>query len=83
MTSTIILIGLAIFIVFLFLSALKVVPQRSVFIVERLGKYHASLEPGFHVLIPFIDKIVYRHTLKEQAIDVPPQNCITRDNIAV
>ena len=83
MTSTIILIGLAIFIVFLFLSALKVVPQRSVFIVERLGKYRATLEPGFHVLIPFIDKIVYRHTLKEQAIDVPPQNCITRDNIAV
>lgn len=83
MTSTVLLIGLAIFILFLFLSALKVVPQRSVFIVERLGKYHASLEPGFHVLIPFIDKVVYRHTLKEQAIDVPPQNCITRDNIAV
>ncbi|MDB5262215.1 MAG: band 7 protein [Adhaeribacter sp.] len=83
MTSTVILIGLAIFILFLFISALKVVPQRSVFIVERLGKYHASLQPGFHVLIPFIDKIVYRHTLKEQAIDVPPQNCITRDNIAV
>ncbi len=83
MISTIILIGLAILILFIFLSALKVVPQRSVFIVERLGKFRASLEPGFHVLIPFLDKVVYRHTLKEQAIDVPPQNCITRDNIAV
>lgn len=83
MTGTIILIGLALFIVVLALSTLKVVPQRSVFVVERLGKYHASLEAGFHVIIPFIDKIVYKHTLKEQAIDVPPQTCITRDNIAV
>jgi regulator of protease activity HflC (stomatin/prohibitin superfamily) len=83
MTSTIILIGLALFLLILALTTLKVVPQRSVFVVERLGKYHASLEAGFHVIIPFVDKIVYRHTLKEQAIDVPPQTCITRDNISV
>jgi len=53
--------------------------------VERLGKYYATLEAGFHILIPFLDKVPahYKHTLKEQAVDVPPQQCITKDNIAV
>ena len=60
-----------------------VVPQKTAFIVERLGKYRTTLEAGFHVLMPFFDKIAYRHSLKEQAIDVPPQECITKDNIAV
>lgn len=81
--TTFILIGLALFIIILSLSTLKVVPQRAVFVVERLGKFNGSLEAGFHIILPFIDKIMYRHTLKEQAIDVPPQTCITRDNIAV
>ncbi|WP_084523897.1 SPFH domain-containing protein [Adhaeribacter aquaticus] len=83
MNSTIILVGLAIFIIIIFLSTIKVVPQRTVFIVERLGKYNGSLEAGFHIIIPFIDKITYKHTLKEQAIDVASQTCITRDNILV
>ncbi|MBP5589913.1 MAG: paraslipin [Bacteroidales bacterium] len=61
----------------------KIVPQRTAIIVERLGKYKATYTAGFQILIPFIDKIRYRHTLKEQAIDVAPQTCITRDNIAV
>ena len=60
-----------------------VVPQKTAFIVERLGKYRCTLEAGFHILMPFVDRIAYRHTLKEQAIDVPPQECITKDNIAV
>lgn len=60
-----------------------IVPQNMAYIVERLGKYNSTLEAGFHILIPFFDKIAYRHTLKEQAIDVPPQQCITKDNIAV
>lgn len=81
--STIILILLGIFILIAFLSTFKVVPQRSVFIVERLGKYSRSLEAGFHILIPFIDKIAYKQNLKEQAIDVASQICITKDNIAV
>src|SRR5687767_13557677 len=81
--STIILIVLIIFLLIAFLSTFKVVPQRSVFIVERLGKYSRSLEAGFHILIPFIDKIAYKQNLKEQAIDVASQICITRDNIAV
>ncbi len=60
-----------------------IVPQNTAYIVERLGRYNSTLEAGFHILIPFFDKIAYRHTLKEQAIDVPPQQCITKDNIAV
>lgn len=60
-----------------------IVPQNTAYIVERLGRYSSTLEAGFHILIPFFDKIAYRHTLKEQAIDVPPQQCITKDNIAV
>ena len=60
-----------------------IVPQKTAYIVERLGRYRCTLDAGFHILVPFIDKIAYRHTLKEQAIDVPPQECITKDNIAV
>ncbi len=81
--STIILVFLALFLLIAFLSTFKVVPQRSAFIVERLGKYSRTLEAGFHILIPFIDKIAYKQNLKEQAIDVAPQICITKDNIAV
>ncbi|MDY0081241.1 MAG: stomatin-like protein [Ignavibacteriaceae bacterium] len=60
-----------------------VVPQQSAFVVERLGKFHSTLKAGLHILMPFIDKIRYRHTLKEIALDVLPQVCITKDNIAV
>jgi len=60
-----------------------VVPQQSAFVVERLGKYHSTLKAGLHILMPFIDKIRYKHTLKELALEVLPQVCITRDNIAV
>ena len=81
--STVILIVLILFLLIAFLSTFKVVPQRSVFIVERLGKYSRSLEAGFHILIPFVDKVAYKQNLKEQAIDVASQICITRDNIAV
>lgn len=81
--TTIILVILVLFLLVAFLSTFKVVPQRSVFIVERLGKYSRSLEAGFHILIPFIDKIAYKQNLKEQAIDVASQICITKDNIAV
>ena len=83
MSSTIILVVLILFLLIAFLSTFKVVPQRSVYIIERLGKYSRSLEAGFHILIPFIDKVAYKQNLKEQAIDVASQICITRDNIAV
>lgn len=82
-SSTIILIVVILFVLIAFLSTFKVVPQRSVYIVERLGKYNRSLDAGFHILIPFIDKVAYKQNLKEQAIDVASQICITKDNIAV
>ena len=81
--APILLVILAFFVLILFLKTARVVPQNTVFIIERLGKYRATLEAGFHILIPFIDKIAYKHTLKEMVIDVPPQVCITKDNIAV
>ncbi len=58
----------------------KVVPQQNSWVVERLGKYHASLAPGLNFLIPFIDRVAYKHSLKEITLDVPVQVCITRDN---
>ncbi|MFZ0280458.1 MAG: stomatin-like protein [Bacteroidales bacterium] len=82
-STTLILIGVIFLGFILIASMVKVVPQRTAIIVERLGKYRATFTAGFQVLIPFVDKIRYRHTLKEQAIDVAPQVCITRDNIAV
>src|SRR5262245_12193113 len=60
-----------------------VVPQQSAYVVERLGRFHAILNAGFHVLLPFVDTIRYRHSLKEIAIDIPAQVCITRDNVQV
>lgn len=81
--TTIILILLTFFVLVTFLSSFKVVPQRSAYIVERLGKYSRTLEAGFHVLIPYIDRIAYKQNQKEQAIDVAAQICITKDNIAV
>ncbi|MGE9547700.1 SPFH domain-containing protein [Snodgrassella alvi] len=67
-------------IVFFICMAFKVVPQQEVYIVERLGRYHATLEAGLNFIIPIIDRVAYKHTLKEIPLDVPSQVCITRDN---
>jgi regulator of protease activity HflC (stomatin/prohibitin superfamily) len=72
-----------IFVVVAVIKTARIVPQRSAYVIERLGKYANTLEAGFHLLIPFVDKVAYRHTLKEEAIDVPRQSCITKDNIQV
>jgi len=72
----------AILVVAILMTA-RIVPQRQAYIVERLGKYHKTLEAGFHVTVPFADRIAYKHSLKEIAMDVPPQFCITKDNIAI
>ncbi|MFN3886027.1 MAG: SPFH domain-containing protein [Aquabacterium sp.] len=61
-------------------KSVKVVPQQSAWVVERLGKYHGVLTPGLNVLVPFVDRLAYQHSLKEIALDVPSQVCITRDN---
>lgn len=82
-STTFILVGVIFLGFILIASMIKIVPQRTAIIVERLGKYRATFTAGFQILIPFIDKVRYRQTLKEQAIDVAPQICITRDNIAV
>ncbi len=84
MSPALILFGIVAFVVVVaILKTAIIVPQKTAYIVERLGKYSCTLDAGFHILVPFIDKIAYKHTLKEQAIDVPPQECITKDNIAV
>ncbi len=81
--ALVIAIVLAVFAVIVVVKTAVVVPQQNAFVVERLGKFHAVLDAGFHVLLPFVDVIRYRHTLKEQAIDIPEQICITRDNVQV
>lgn len=75
-------IALVLFIVALVfvIKTINVVPQQHAWVVERLGKYHATLAPGLNIVIPFIDRIAYKHSLKEIPLDVPPQVCITRDN---
>ncbi len=83
MFETIVSIGLILLVVIAVVKTAKIVPQRKAFVVERLGKYSRTLGAGFHFLIPFIDRVAYKHSLKESAIDVPSQMCITKDNIAI
>lgn len=64
-------------------AGVRVVPQQTAYVVERLGKFHASLQAGINYIIPFFDRVAYKHTLKEQALDIPEQICITKDNVRV
>ena len=81
--SVLILLGVAGFLVYLFVRVAVIVPQQNAFVVERLGRYHKTITAGFHWLVPFIDFVRYRHSLKEEALDVPEQVCITKDNVQV
>lgn len=81
--ALLVVLVLAVLFIIILAKTAVVVPQQQAYVVERLGKYSGTLEAGFHVLVPFLDVIRYRHTLKEQAMDVPEQLCITRDNIQV
>ncbi len=83
MGGFIVVIVLALVIIVIVAKTAVVVPQQSAFVVERLGKFSGTLGAGFHILVPFFDVIRYKHSLKEQAIDIPPQVCITRDNVQV
>ena len=74
--SVVVFVVVALFVV----RSVKVVPQQHAWVVERLGKYHATLAPGLNFLVPFVDRLAYQHSLKEIPLDVPPQVCITRDN---
>lgn len=81
--SLLLAIGLSILVIVALVKTARIVPQRVQFVIERLGKYSRTLDAGFHILIPFLDKVAYRHSMKEKAVDVTSQTCITKDNIAV
>ena len=84
MTDSLFVLGILAFIVIILLvKTAVIVPQRSEFIVERLGKYNKTLSAGFHVLIPFLEKVAYKRSLKEEVMDIPSQDCITTDNVSV
>jgi regulator of protease activity HflC (stomatin/prohibitin superfamily) len=76
----VVVVVLAILIV---IRGVRIVPQQSAYIVQRLGKFYAALQPGINYVIPFFDKVAYKHTLKEKAFDIPEQVCITKDNVQV
>ena len=79
----IVIVLLAIMAIIVIAKTAIVVPQQSAYVVERLGRYSGTLDAGFHILLPFIDVIRYKHSLKESALDIPAQVCITRDNVQV
>jgi regulator of protease activity HflC (stomatin/prohibitin superfamily) len=81
--SLLALLILAILVLIVVAKTAVVVPQQSAYVVERLGRFHGILNAGFHVLLPFVDVLRYRHSLKETAVDIPAQVCITRDNVQV
>src|SRR5688500_10701970 len=81
--ALIVFVLVAVLVLFVVYRTAVVVPQQSAYVVERLGRYSGTLNAGFHLLVPFVDVIRYRHSLKEQARDIPEQVCITRDNVQV
>lgn len=81
--SLIVVLALAALVVLIIAKTAVVVPQQIAYVVERLGKYQGTLRAGFHILVPFVDVIRYQHSLKETAVDIPEQVCITRDNVQV
>jgi regulator of protease activity HflC (stomatin/prohibitin superfamily) len=83
MGELIVALVIAVFAIITVSKIARVVPQQQAWVVERLGKYSTTLHAGFHILVPFLDKIRYKHSLKELALDVPEQVCITKDNVQV
>ncbi len=82
-SSLIVALAVVFVAIVILLKTAVVVPQQNSFVVERLGKYSKTLNAGFHILIPFLERIAYKHTLKEQAVDIAEQICITKDNVQV
>ena len=82
-TSLIVALGFVAVAIIILLKTAVVVPQQNGYVIERLGKYSKTLNAGFHILIPFLERIAYKHTLKEQAADIDEQICITKDNVQV
>lgn len=75
--------ALVVLVMLVILRSIKVVPQQNAYVVERLGKFHEVLQPGINFIIPFFDRVAYKHSLKEVALDIPEQVCITKDNVQV
>jgi len=74
---------IAVLVVIVIAKTATVVPQQSAYVIEKLGSYSRTLHAGFHILVPFVERIAYKHNLKEEAMDIPEQVCITRDNVQV
>ena len=83
MDSLIVALAIVVVAVIIIAKTAVVVPQQNAYVIEKLGKFSRTLKAGFHILVPFFDRIAYKHTLKEQAIDIPEQICITKDNVQV
>ncbi len=83
MESMYVVFGVAILVLIVLAKTAVVVPQQSAYVIETLGRYNRTIQAGFHILFPFIDRIAYKHNLKEEAMDIPEQICITRDNVQV
>ncbi len=82
-SAFVVALAVAVLVIFIIFKTAVIVPQQSAFVVEQLGKFSRVLKPGFSILIPFIDKVAYKHSLKEHAVDIPEQVCITKDNVQV
>ncbi len=80
---TIAIIGLVVLAIVVVAKTATIVPQQQAYVIENLGKYSRTLRAGFHILVPFVERIAYKHSLKEMAIDIPEQICITKDNVQV
>jgi regulator of protease activity HflC (stomatin/prohibitin superfamily) len=78
-----VVIAISVLALIIIMKTAIVVPQQSAYVVENLGRYSRTLQAGFHILVPFIERIAYKHTLKEEALDIPEQICITKDNVQV
>ncbi len=82
-TTAVVFIVIALMVVVVLFNTATVVPQQSAYVVESVGRYSRTLQAGFHILVPFVERVAYRHSLKEQAVDVAEQVCITKDNVQV
>jgi regulator of protease activity HflC (stomatin/prohibitin superfamily) len=81
--SIIFWVAFSVFVAYKLIRSVRIVAAQEILVVERLGRYHQTLHAGLHILLPFIDRVAYFHTLKEQSIEVQPQICITKDNVQV
>lgn len=82
-SSFIVAVAVALVVIIILAKTAVIVPQQNAYVVEKLGKFSRKLDAGFHILIPFLERVAYKHTLKEQAVDIPEQICITNDNVQV